>query len=380
MRVLLSAVGTRGDVQPVIALAVELRALGHEVPLAIPPNFIESAQSLGFAATSVGIEMRAPKAGAPPQPIPDLISDQFDSVGAAAKGCDVILGANSHQYGARSIAELHGMPYINALYAPTALPGDDNTRAWNARALERVNANRNRLGLQPIDDVLRHIVTDRPWLATDPTLDPSPASPGLVIVQTGAWILPDSSPLPPDLEAFLEAGEPPVYFGFGSMPVAASTSRTLIDAARAARRRAIVSQGWAELGLIDDAADCIAIGDVNQQALFPRVAVVVHHGGAGTTLAAARAGVPQVLVPMFGDQPYWASRVRALGLGTSIPIAELTTDRLTSALRDACEPGIAARAASVASQIVVDGAAIAARRLVDEIATANPLRPRRALC
>jgi vancomycin aglycone glucosyltransferase len=368
MRVLLSVVGTRGDVQPVIALALEVRKLGHEVQLCVPPNFIEWAQGLGFAATSVGIEMRAPRPGAAAPPIPDLIADQFDRVGTAAEGCDIILGANAHQYAVRSIAELHGIPYINAVYAPTALPADDNTRAWNERALERVNANRTRLGLAPIQDVLRHIVTDRPWLAADPTLAPSPSMPGLVIAQTGAWILADSSPLPSDLEEFLAAGPPPVYFGFGSMPIADAegTSRTLIDAARAAGRRAIVSRGWGDLELIDQAPDCIAIGDINQQALFPRLAAVVHHGGAGTTLAAARAGAPQVVIPMFpmfGDQPFWASRVRELGLGTSVPIAELTADRLASALHDASDPAIAERAGSIAGRIVLDGAAVAARQI-----------------
>ena len=367
MRVLLSVVGTRGDVQPVMALAVEVRALGHDVRLCVPPNFVDWARALGFAATSVGVEMRAPKAGAPaPPPLPDLIADQFDSIAPAAKGCDIILGANAHQYAARSIAERHGIPYVNALYAPTALPGDENTRAWNARALDRVNANRARLDLTPIDDVLRYVVTDRPWLATDPTLDPSPSSPGMTIVQTGAWILPDTSAISSELEAFLDAGEPPVYFGFGSMPVAAAMSRTLIDAARAAGRRSIVSQGWAELGLVDEAPDCIAVGDVNQQALFPRVAAVVHHGGAGTTVTAARAGASQVVVPMFSDQPYWASRVRALGIGTSIPVADLTADLLTSALNDATASAIRRQAGAVASQIVLDGAAAAARRLVSE--------------
>ena len=159
-----------------------------------------------------------------------------------------------------------------------------------------------------MDDVLGHILTDRPWLAADATLAPAPSTPGMHVVQTGAWILPDSSALAPELEAFLDAGEPPVYLGFGSMPAAEGTSRTLIDAARAAGRRVILSQGWAELGLVDDAPDCLAIGDVNQQALFPRVAAVVHHGGAGTTTAAARAGVAQVAVPMFGDQFYWGRR------------------------------------------------------------------------
>jgi vancomycin aglycone glucosyltransferase len=367
MRSLLSVVGTRGDVQPVIALALSVRELGHEVRLCVPPNFVEQAQGLGFAATPVGIEMRAPRAGTPPQPLPDLITDQFDTVGAAANGCDVILGANAHQYAARSIAELRGIPYVNAVYAPTALPAGDNTRVWNQRSLERVNANRARLGLSPIEDVLRHVVTDHPWLAADATLAPSPSIPGMVITQTGAWILADASPLPSDLEAFLEAGQPPVYLGFGSMPAAEATSRTLIEAARAAGRRAIVSQGWAGLGLIDQAADCIVIGDINHQALFPRVAAVVHHGGAGTTLAAARAGAPQVVVPMFGDQPFWASRVCELGIGTSVPIAELTADLLASALHDASAAAIAERAGSIAAQIAVDGAAVAARRLVDAV-------------
>src|SRR4051794_27344117 len=148
MRVLLSVVGTRGDVQPVISLALEVRKLGHEVGLCLPPNFIEWARALGFATTPVGIEMRAPRPGAVASPpLPDLITDQFDTIGAAANGYDILLGANAHQYAARSIAELHGIPYVNAVYAPTALPGDENTRAWNERARERINSNRQRLGL-----------------------------------------------------------------------------------------------------------------------------------------------------------------------------------------------------------------------------------------
>jgi vancomycin aglycone glucosyltransferase len=369
MRALLSAVGTRGDVQPVLALALAVREGGDDVRLAISPNFIEWAHDLGFVATPVGIEMRAPRgtatsAGAATAPIPDLITDQFESIGSAAKGCDLILGANAHQYAARSIAELSGIPYINALYAPTALPGDDNTRAWNERSRERVNANRTRLGLAPIDDVLRHIVTDHPWLATDPTLDPLTSMPGMTVVQTGAWMIESSSPLPREVEEFLDAGQPPVYFGFGSMPAAEEVSRTLVHAARAAGRRVILSQGWAELQLIDRAPDCIAIEDVNHHALFRRVAIVVHHGGAGTTHAAARAGAPQVVVPLFGDQPFWASRVQTLGIGTSIPFAELTADRLASALHEASRRTVAERAHSIADQVIVHGATVAAQRLV----------------
>lgn len=401
MRALLSAVGTRGDVQPIVALAMRVRELGHDVRLCVPPNFVEWVRRLGFEAVPVGVEMRRPQAGGRPsapltaedlrrirESMPDLITDQFDSIDAAADGCDVILGANAHQYAARSIAELRQVPYVTALYAPVAIPsqnhppppapgekwavGDaannaqrwaDNVRAWNNRALERVNHNRLRHDLAPIDDVLRYNITARPWLATDSILAPVPTTPGIEVFPTGAWILADSTPLASEIEEFLAKGAPPIYFGFGSMPAPEVVSRTLLDAARAVGRRAILSRGWAELGLTDDAPDCIAVGDVNHQALFTRVAAVVHHGGAGTTATAARAGVPQVAVPMFSDQFYWASRVRELGIGSSV-VGAVATDTLASALRESLEHTIAHRARRVAQQLRSDGAMVAARRLV----------------
>jgi vancomycin aglycone glucosyltransferase len=373
MRVLLSVVGTRGDVQPMIALALELRKLGHHVHLCIPPNFIGWAEQLGFATTSVGVEMRAPRRGAvgtstSAPPLPDLIADQFEKVARAADGCEMIVGANAHQYAAPSIAELLRVPYVNAVYSPTAFPDDDNTRSWNERSLERVNTNRARLGLAPIKDVLRYVLTEHPWLAADPTLAPAPTIPGMTINQTGAWLLADSSALPADLEEFLGAGEPPVYLGFGSMPVPDGTARVLIEAAREARRRVILSRGWADLELIDQASDCIAIGDVNQEALFPRLAFAVHHGGAGTTVTAALAGIPQLVVPMFGDQPFWARRVVGLGIGASVPVAELSVDRLASALRSVSEPNVSERARSIAKRIATDGA-ISAAIMLDRYAT-----------
>jgi vancomycin aglycone glucosyltransferase len=193
------------------------------------------------------------------------------------------------------------------------------------------------------------------------------------VFQTGAWILEDATPLPQDLEAFLAGGEPPIYLGFGSMPAPEGVSRTLVDAARTVGHRAILSKGWAELRLIDSARDCIAVGDVNQRALFPRVAAVVHHGGAGTTATAARAGVPQVVAPLFGDQFYWASRVRALEMGSSV-VGTLTAETLTTALREALEPAAALRASSIAQQLTSDGATVAARRLV-ALASSPPRTP-----
>ena len=403
MRVLLTAVGTRGDVQPALALALELRKLGHAVRLCVSPNFVDRASSLGLEAVPMGVEMRMPrrKSGAMPtlipeelrrlrESMPDLITDQFETIGAAADGCDVIVGANAHQYGAPSIAEHAGIGCVTAVYAPVALPSPDlapplppgqaidpasttiterwrNTaNAWNERALERINHNRGRLGMAPIDDVLDYVLTDHTWLAADAALAPLPATPGRQVFQTGTWVLADSTALPADLEAFIGSGEPPVFAGFGSMPAAGEVTRWLIGAARAVGRRIIVSRGWADLDLIGDARDCIAVGDVSHDVLFPRVAAVVHHGGAGTTAAAARAGVPQVITPMFGDQFYWASRIVDLGVGARTPHRTMTEASLADALREVFDSAVGDRARRLAEQVRWDGAQIAARRLEAE--------------
>ena len=139
-----------------------------------------------------------------------------------------------------------------------------------------------------------------------------------------------------------------------------------IEAIRAQGRRALVARGWADLALIDDRDDCFAVGEVNQQALFGRVAAVVHHGGAGTTTTATRAGAPQVVVPQWADQPYWAGRVADLGIGAAHDVQPPTTESLSAALRTALTPETRARAAAVAGTIRTDGAAVAATLLVDQ--------------
>jgi vancomycin aglycone glucosyltransferase len=368
MRILISCVGTRGDVQPALALAIALRDLGQTVRICAPPNFTGWASERGFEAFPIGVEMRAPRPGETPAPLPDLIANQFEVVEAAADGCDLIVGAGAHQYAVRSIAALRGIPCEVAVYAPTSIPSpgfSPQTRAaWNERSLERVNANRVGRGLERVGDVVGHILGERAWLAADPLLGPAPVSAEVDVVQTGAWLMADSRPLPAELEAFLEAGAPPVYLGFGSMPAPAGLAATLIAATRAVGRRAVLSKGWADLGLIDSAPDCIAVEDVSHAALFPRLAAVVHHGGAGTTTAAALSGAPQVLAPMFADQFYWAQRIAGLGLGATAT-SPITVEALVAGLTQALDPAVRRTCAVAANRIVPDGAALAARRLVE---------------
>ena len=405
MRVLLSTYGSRGDVEPLVGLAVRLRELGAEVRVCAPPDeeFAERLAGVGVPLVPVGRSVRALMTGTPPPSPADAAPArgrvdrrQFDAVAAAAEGCDALVatGLMPAAAGARSVAEKLGIRYVYvtlpaahpAVAAPpaaAACPGrpfppevTDNRVLWdldaqsvNALFGEALNTHRASIGLPPVDNVRDHVFTDRPWLATDPVLGPWQEPADLDVVQTGAWILPDERPLPAELVAFLDAGTPPVYVGFGSMPMRASTdvARVAIEAIRAQGRRALVARGWADLALIDDRDDCFVVGEVNQQALFRRVAAVVHHGGAGTTTTATRAGAPQVVVPQMADQPYWAGRVADLGIGAAHDGPTPTIESLSAALRTALTPETRARATAVAGTIRTDGATVAAKLLLDGV-------------
>lgn len=230
-----------------------------------------------------------------------------------------------------------------------------------------LNEEREKLGLEPVTNVQRHMFTDRPWLAADPALAPAFPLTGMEVVQTGAWMFSDPTPLPEKLEKFLADGPPPVYLGFGSMRASDQTAQVLIEAARALGLRSILSQGWAGLTPEDAGDDILSIGDVSHAKLFPCVAAVVHHGGAGTTHAAARAGTPQVIIPHNYDQFYWAHRVGQLGAGVSGPLRDdITVDKVAEALREALQPPVRMRVQEVASQMELHGARIVAERLTNE--------------
>ncbi|RSM47398.1 glycosyltransferase [Amycolatopsis balhimycina DSM 5908] len=394
MRVLLSTYGTRGDVEPLVALAVQLRALGAEVRMCTPPDeeFTERLACLGIGSVPVGPPVRTlMRATAPPTAAEltryrtELLETQFDVFPSAADGCDVLVAAGLAQVAARSVAEAAGIPYVYVTYAAVNLPsphhappprpgwpepeGAANPTRWeldadrvNAQFREPLNGHRAALGLPPVGNVRDHVHSERPWLAADPVLGPWPETPGLEVVQTGAWTQVDERPLPAELEAFLDAGPPPVYVGFGSITPAPDIARWSVEVSRAQGHRVLVSRGWADLAV----ADCFAVGDVNHQRLFGRLAAVVHHGGAGTTQTAARAGVPQVVVPIrLADNPYWAGQVAARKVGAALDGPTATVDSLTAAFETALAPETRARAKALGAEIRTDGAKTAARLLLD---------------
>lgn len=399
MRFLLTSWGSRGDVEPLVGLAVALRDLGAQVRVAVPPDddFVALLARVGVPLVPLGPTVRSIVVRpAPPTPqdafrlAPELVAARFETLTAAAEGCDALLATGLMPAGARDVAEHLGIRYVFSVFhllglpsrysAPGHRPGTpspadetDNRTLWRQDA-ERVNAlygpalnsHRAALGLPPVDNVRDHVFSDRPWLAADPTLCPSKGRTDLDVLQTGAWILPDDRPLPAEVESFLAAGEPPVYVGFGSMAayIPKDLARVAIESVRAQGRRVLLARGWADLAPVDDAGDCLAVGEVNQQALFRRVAAVVHHGGAGTTTTASAAGAPQVIVPQIADQPLWAAKVAELGIGVAHDGPTPTTDTLSAALALALTPAVRERAQTAAATIQPDGATVAAKLLL----------------
>jgi vancomycin aglycone glucosyltransferase len=401
MRILLSTFGSRGDVQPLLALAVALRTLGADARVCAPPDqefvkFFAAADVPllpAFRSVRDWIREMLPKRAtiSLPKVAAEVMAAQYEALSKAAQGCDVMLatGLFSSVTAARSVAEKRGMRYVHAAYCPMFLPSPyqrpfeypshplprdvtDNQVLWDrdVQVMNELfgvglNALRSTVGLPQVDNVRDYCHGDRPLLAADPVLAPWRPTGKMDVLQTGAWILPDERPLSSELLAFLDAGAPPVYVGFGSLSAPKNFARMAIGVVRTQGRRVLLSRGWAELALVDESNDCFILDEVNQQALFPRVAAVVHHGGAGTTTAAARTGTPQVIVPQLADQPYWAGRVWDLGIGSAHDGPTPTDQSLSAALEAALNDGTRVRALSVADSMVGDGAMRAARLLME---------------
>jgi vancomycin aglycone glucosyltransferase len=375
MEIGLAAEGTRGDVYPMLALGERLRALGHGVRVCASPDFAEAARTRGLAFHPVGESVRAyltEKAaalhGGPLAMVREAhrymrrsIALQFRDLEGALLGCDLVVGAGV-QLAAHSLAELRGVPYRYVAYCPAILPSPHHppfvveSQDWPAWANRLawwltlgvlklgpgpvVNGARRRLGLGRVGDIGRYMLSPRPLLAADVALAPAPGDTPMPVDQVPCLHPFEPEALPAKLEAFLDSGPAPVYLGFGSMtdPQPAETTQRILDAIRSGGGRAVLSRGWAGLGE-GPLPDGVFVTDaVSHAALFPRMAAVVHHGGAGTTTTAARAGVPQILLPHVLDQFYWARRVQRLGLGPPpIPRRALTTERLAAAIAETLE-------------------------------------------
>jgi vancomycin aglycone glucosyltransferase len=400
MRVLLAPHGTRGDVEPMLALAQALAARAHDIAFVAPANAVAWIRAHGFRAESNGVDVEAlltaPGADLHSmrwqlRHLSELTAQLFASLANYAGDADLIVGAGI-QLAASSVAEQRDIPYASAVFCPCAVPSRAapppaiktqslppwlNRLLWDlagpvsALALRSpINRGRAQLGLRPLDDPLAQVAGDLILVAADPDLAPMPDDAPARAVATDAWVAAIHSPaVDARLASFLALDPPPVYVGFGSM-VAARTgalARDAVAAVRAVGRAVIVGSGWADLARYLEPDDGVLVAPAVPHAIvFPRVAAAIHHGGGGTTTAAAAAGVPQIVLPHILDQFYWAHRVAQLGIGPrGLPVqlvtADVLADRLDEALSD---PRFHERASEIGGAVRArNGAAAAVARL-----------------
>ncbi|MCL7367233.1 glycosyltransferase [Streptomyces ardesiacus] len=365
MRILIAAAGSRGDVAPYTGLGTALRRAGHDVALATTEAFepLVRAAGLEFRGLTAGTRVRGDVTGK--RALMGTAAAFVTELGqgfanAADDGTDLLLLSTTTAPLGWHLTEATGTPSLGVYLQPTAPTGDFPPVVTGARSLgplanratghfalrmaDRVYAQavaklRHRLHLPPLSPSrMRRRREEANWPVLhgfSTLLVPRPADwrSGLEVVGNW-WPHHDTSQrLPADVEDFLGAGPAPVLVGFGSM-ASGEGERLSGIAVRALRRaglRGILQAGSA--GLAADGDDVLTVGDVPHALLFPRLAAVVHHAGAGTSAAALRAGVPAVTVPVTADQPFWARRLAELGAAADpIPFRDLTAERLAESL------------------------------------------------
>ena len=372
MRVLLAPVGSRGDVQPLLALGLGLRRRGHEVEFLTAVTF-ESllARKHGFvchpgiADIQTKLQENATALASPMATARLLIRESktqlqtaLDLLSDLVPRFDLVIGAGV-QLAAASVCEAAGVPYRYVLYVPQLLPSGAHPPfllprhglpAWLNRLSHQVSDRLvQRFMLRPVTSFRRRhqlpdprnlsakILGERPILCCSPSLAVVPPDTPLAAVQTGALTLAAAADgaLSTKVRAFLRAGPAPFYVGFGSMvdPNPGATAALIAAAAAEAEVRVILCTGWSEADAIEG-DDLLVITSAPHGLLLPRCAGAVHHGGAGTVQAVAQAGIPQLLVPHLMDQFYWAQRIAALAVGpNAIARPRLSADSLATALR-----------------------------------------------
>jgi sterol 3beta-glucosyltransferase len=424
MRIAIIAPGSRGDVEPYVALGKGLSEAGHAVRLVTHENFetLVVSNGIDFWPFEGSVQEIVQNAGMRER----LEAGNFLAVLsrmsreaqrgalnlaraglAAGQGMDLLVAGLGGLFVGLALAEKLRLCLLQAYYIPftptraypsflvPSLPpwlgGTANRLSyhlarqmmWQAFRRADRTARSEALNRRPApfwgpfnSDCLR----DMPVLyAFSPSVISPPPDWGSDVHITGYWFLDPAEDwtAPPEIEEFLQAGTAPVYVGFGSMSTRnpQATGRLVLEALARAQQRAVILSGWGGLQPADLPRSAMAIDPVPFAWLFPRCAAVVHHGGAGTTAAGLRAGVPSIVIPFFGDQPFWGRRVAALGVGpTPIPRKRLSADRLARAIETAVgDPGMRQRAADLGAVIRAEDGIARAVAVVAEL----PKSPRR---
>lgn len=392
MRITLFAAGSQGDVLFCLRLVRRLQAEGYTVTFAAPENYAAMAQEAGIPffplrgdvqqimASDTGKAFMQAGAGRPLQSIflmrkmIALIAQQMsEDLLAACADADALISLAVFASLGATISELRGIPLLLIEPTPMLPSGAFPAPGWPlqrnlGRRLNRLsgrmmlafvfawyrpslNAFRKRTGLKPLRsrDFLRTLSSHPLLSAYSGAVIPHPRDWPDSAQITGYWLEEEASYQPPqELVSFLEAGEPPVYIGFGSMAAKdpARTAEIVLEAVARTGCRAVLATGWGGMRAIASSDRVFVLEQAPHDWLFPRMSVIVHHGGAGTTAEALRAGKPSVIVPFIVDQLFWGKQVEALGAGTApIPAKRLTAKKLAAAIKRAAnDPAMRERA------------------------------------
>lgn len=376
MRFMLATLGSRGDVEPCAAIGRELQRRGHEVRMAVPPNYLGFVESAGLAAVGHGRDQVLHNAnvdrthGKTPHPLVAAweafshLTQLWPELGASltslADGADLLLTDASEQGLAANVAEYYDIP-LAALHIFPLDPGDTDSPITKRAE----DAQRRTLGLPEETDRS----TRRPPLeiqAYDELFFPGLAAEwrkyDLWRPFVGGLTLELPGDTDDEISSWIAAGSPPIYFGFGSsvpLPSAAETVAVINAACAQLGERALFCSGSSDFTKIPHFDHVKVAGAVNHSAVFPACRAVVHHGGPGTTFAGIRAGIPALALSISVDQPLWATAVTRLEVGYGRPFFEATLDTLVADLRSILTPHCVTRTREVAAQMTTPAESVA---------------------
>jgi sterol 3beta-glucosyltransferase len=414
MRIVIIAPGSRGDVQPYIALGKGLQNAGHSIRLVSHSNFEALVASYGLEFWSFGNDVKDAVENSEMRELTEkgnfllLMARmakeaqrealRFAEGGLlAAQGMDVVLAGIGGLFIGTAIAEKLGIPLIQAYVFPFT-PTKEFSSVLTPKLPPLFNRFSHQLarqlmwqGFRSADTIARKKVLNIPaadffgpyhsratrnmpiLYGFSPSVIPAPSDWNGNPHITGYWFIEETNDWQPAsaLLDFLQSGPPPVYIGFGSMSSRnpEQTADLVIQALAQTQQRAILLSGWSGLSKKNVPDSVFMIDSIPHSWLFPRVSAVVHHGGASTTAAGLKAGIPSVIIPFFGDQPFWGQKIADLGVGSKpIPRKKLTAESLARAIQEVItNEDIRQRAAKLGKQIQAENGIGSAVDIINQL-------------
>jgi UDP:flavonoid glycosyltransferase YjiC (YdhE family) len=408
VKFVLACYGTRGDVEPSVAVGRELLRRGHEVRMAVPPNLVGFAEAAGLATVAYGLDTRAildvqrnfwTRFFGNFWRVQDLIrlwretweltiqcwGEMTTTLKSLADGADLLSTGLIFEQPAANVAESYGIPLATLHFFPVRAHGQlvpflparltrtamtvNEWLSW--RVMKKVeDAQRRELGLPKATGPTPRRIAERGSLevqAYDEVCFPGLAAEWAKWDGRRPFVGALTMDLPTDADeevrSWIAAGTPPIFFGFGSLPVEspADTLTMIAGACAQLGERALVCAGWSDFSRAPRFDHVKIVGAVNYAAIFPVCRAVVHHGGAGTTAIGLRAGVPQLVLSTLPDQPIWAAQLKRLKVGSGRRFSAATQKSLVGDLRRILAPQYVARAREIAPRMT---------RLADDVVAA----------